>query len=374
MPHAPILRLSRLSRCSIRDTGAFWPRSSPVLPFRPGARRGERCGRATLRILQPGGYTFVPMRLAASVLVAIALASSGAVAVTAQSRTPAPSSSDAPPEMAPCSISALQRHVSSASSENGDALTRLALQQAKWKAQRPTSYRLCVATLNPLLFTLTETEVVGGMIRVARQASNIGPLKEPLEAEHWSASAGLSVEMLFDRVERALTSMQAPLRPGYPRLVTTTRYDRTFGYPVHTHTGPAPSARIADLDVTTLIRLTPWPAVPLTPASSGEVYLLPRRGRIVHPDRIYDSLLGLVPTESEAAIRTLWPALASTILAHGNARHWKRLNWTPQTGMAGTILGTFKHPSGQSLYLMAFHHNDQTLYLPIEMNGVAVSR
>jgi hypothetical protein len=41
--------------------------------------------------------------------------------------------------------------------------------------------------------------------------------------------------------------------------------------------------------------------------------------------------------------------------------------------MEGTIPGTFKHPSGRSIYLMAFQYNE-TLYLPIDMNAVAVSR
>ena len=51
-----------------------------------------------------------------------------------------------------------------------------------------------------------------------------------------------------------------------------------------------------------------------------------------------------------------------------------RFNWTPQNGMEGTILGTFKHPSGSSIYLMAFEYNDETLYVPIEMSAVAASR
>jgi hypothetical protein len=328
-----------------------------------------------LGFLNPRRYTSEPMRLSASVLVTIALVSSSAAVVTAQSRTPTTVLPDASQAMAPCSVSALQRQVLNASSGNGDVLRNLALQQEKWKAQQPTSYRLCVVTLNPLLVTITETDVVRGMIRVARQASGFGALKDRLEAEDWSPSAGLSVEMLFDRLQRALTNMQAPLKPGESRFVTTASYEPTFGYPVQTYTGPIAGARIADADVTTLVRLTPSPAMPLTPASSGEVYPSPTRGRIVDPGRIYASLLGFVSPESDAAIRALWPALANTILEHGNANYWKRLNWTPQAGMEGTILGTFKHPSGRSIYLMAFqYNNDETLYLPIEMNAVAVSR
>jgi hypothetical protein len=59
---------------------------------------------------------------------------------------------------------------------------------------------------------------------------------------------------------------------------------------------------------------------------------------------------------------------------HGNVTYWERLNWTPQAGLEGSILGTFKHPSGRSIYLMAFQYSNETLYLPIDMDAVAVDR
>jgi hypothetical protein len=131
--------------------------------------------------------------------------------------------------------------------------------------------------------------------------------------------------------------------------------------------------RVFDADVTTLIRLTPLPATALTPPSTGEVYSSPVRGRIVNPLHIYSTLLPFSP-ESETAIRTLWPTQADTILAHGHLGYWERLHWTPEAGMEGSILGTFKHPSGQSLYLMTFQYNNETLYVPINMGAVAVSQ
>jgi hypothetical protein len=122
----------------------------------------------------------------ARALVTLALASSAAAVIAAQSGTPTAAGAS----QEPCTVNTLLRQASNTSPQDGDALRILANQRTKWKAQQPTSYRLCVVTLNPLLVTITEADVVEGVIRVARQASNPGARKDRLDADDWAPVRG----------------------------------------------------------------------------------------------------------------------------------------------------------------------------------------
>jgi hypothetical protein len=147
------------------------------------------------------------------------------------------------------------------------AFGALASQQVKWQARQPASYRLCVASFNALLIVLTETDVVQGKVRVARQVANERALKARIEADDWSPSQGKTVEMLFDDLRQRFIEAIAPKQPEY-RFVTTVVYDQTFGFPAETNTNPAPGTDLADAGVATLVALTPSPAEPLPPPSS----------------------------------------------------------------------------------------------------------
>jgi hypothetical protein len=84
--------------------------------------------------------------------------------------------------------------------------------------------------------------------------------------------------------------------------------------------------------------------------------------------------LGFDLNDLEDRIRRLWPKEAPTIIERGNISYWTTVNWEPRLGMLGTILGTFKHPSGRLLYLMEFSHDGVSLYCPFELNGVELTR
>jgi hypothetical protein len=85
------------------------------------------------------------------------------------------------------------------------------------------------------------------------------------------------------------------------------------------------------------------------------------------------TLLGFWFKDIDDRIRLLWPQRAATILERGNTMYWNKVKWMPQQGMVGTILGTFKHPSGESLYLMEFRHNGDVVYYPIAAEGVVLT-
>jgi hypothetical protein len=122
-----------------------------------------------------------------------------------------------------------------------------------------------------------------------------------------------------------------------------------------------------------LVGVTPSPTVRLEPVSPGEVYDTPTRGRIVRTGVGYYTLLGFWFDDIDDRIRLLWPQRAATILERGNTMYWDKVEWIPQQGMVGTILGTFKHSSGKSLYLMEFPHNGDLVYFPIAAEGVVLT-
>ena len=167
--------------------------------------------------------------------------------------------------------------------------------------------------------------------------------------------------------------MEAPSGNGV-RFVVEPTYDRQWGYPAYVYHGPDRNSvgRIFDADVSMLIRVTPSPAVRLEPVAAGEAYSMPTRGRIVRTDVAYYTLLGFLFKDIDDRIRLLWPQQAATILERGNTMYWDKVEWIPQQGMVGTILGTFKHPSGKSLYLMELRHRGDVLYFPIAAEGVVL--
>jgi hypothetical protein len=278
-----------------------------------------------------------------------------------------------------CTLNQLQRQTSAlarASSTTDlspdDVLRELATQRRKWAMQQPASYRLCVITVNPLLYTVREVDVEHGKIRVAREAQGMAAVDGRLDARAWSPSRGLTVEDLFDEIQRGLTQPAALARSNGIRFVVIPTYDSQTGYPIRFYSGPdqASLGRVFDADVDTLISLTPLPTVGLEPVSAGDVYNPPKRGRILRPLSVYFTLLGFLSPDHDDRIRSLWPGLAPLILKRGNNGYWREVNWAPQRDMVGRILGTFKHVSGRSLYLMAISHNGEDLYLPIEMSAV----
>jgi hypothetical protein len=251
-----------------------------------------------------------------------------------------------------------------------DAVQELTAQRKRWQSQQPATYRLCVLTLNPLLRTVTEVDVVQGKVRVARRSQSREAVLGRASSDDWSPDVGITVEDLFNRVEGGLAPSPAD-RAGL-RFVVKPSYHPRLGYPVSIYSGPdsASAGRIFDADVTTLARVTPSPKVPLRPATPGEVYGTPKRGRITRPGAAYHTLLGFGSTEDDDRIRLLWPKLASAIIQRGNTTYWDRVKWQPKPGMVGSVVGMFKHSGGQSVYLMEFSHNGETIYYPTGIGGV----
>ena len=58
------------------------------------------------------------------------------------------------------------------------------------------------------------------------------------------------------------------------------------------------------------------------------------------------------------------------IISRGTSPYWKTVGWTPRPGMIGNIIGTLTHPSGESLFVMEFRHDDRTIFYFTERSGV----
>jgi hypothetical protein len=263
---------------------------------------------------------------------------------------------------------------SSAESMN-ERLRQLAAQRARWRSQQPASYRLCRITLNELLTTITEVDVLQGKVRIARHAEMTAVERRAASGE-WSPDAGVTVDDLFDQIQRELARPEVLSDKDGLRFVVEPSYDPQWGYPMRIYSGPDRSAAmfVFDADVLTLVRITPSPTVPLQPVSAGEVYTTSKHGRITNPGLAYDALLGFIFKDIDDRIRSLWPAQAAAILKRGNLMYWDAVKWQPKAGMVGNILGTFKHPDGRSVYLMAFSHNGEDIYCPIGTEAVTLMK
>ena len=256
-----------------------------------------------------------------------------------------------------------------------DRLLELARQRRRWQAEQPATYRLCVITLNDLLTTVREVDVVGGEIRFARGASGRHAGLEPLGPDEWAPDPGVTVEGLFDQIERGLRQLLLPPADskdqGRHRFLVVPTYDRQQGYPTTIATAPdAPPGTVFDADVLALVRVMPSPVDPLTPVLIGEAYSDVRQARITRRLSIYDTLFGFGSPAHDDRVRVLWPDLWPTILERGNATYWRKVGWRPQAGQVGRLLGTVKINSGATIYLMELDHNEAPLYLPIMKDAV----
>lgn len=255
-----------------------------------------------------------------------------------------------------------------------ERLLELARQRRLWNGQQRASYRLCLITLNALLTTAREVDVVDGRVRIARGAWGRRAGQGQLTSQEWAPDAGVTVEGLFDQIERGLRRMLVPAgkdAPSYERFVIAPTYDRQLGYPVAISSAPDPAVGIVyDADVLTLISVSALPDDPLPPISIGRVFADVRPARITRPLATYHTLLGFASREQDDRIRSLWPDLWPTILERANTTYWTKVGWKPRAGQLGRLLGTVKIDSGATIYLMELQHNGAPLYLPIATDAV----
>lgn len=241
--------------------------------------------------------------------------------------------------------------------------------RARWRSSRLTYYRLCVATFNPLLATVTESDVRDGAVLVARHAAAIPGLYPDRDPGEWAPSEGSTVEALFTKIEDALRGPDVGARSFDIRYKVSASFDPSLGYPTSISLYPA-DAGIIDAEVSMRITLTDAPRVPLTAPSAGQAYPSPRRARVVRTVVGYDTLFGFGSEGAATNVRRVWPQRADEIVARGSSRYWDTVGWKPRPGMVGNVIGAFKHPDGQSLYLLELDHLGTTIFYPIATGGV----
>ena len=234
--------------------------------------------------------------------------------------------------------------------------------RARWRTNPIPYYRLRLTTMNPLLVTVTESDVRDGSVVVARGSRGMPGLGERPGSGNWGASDGQTVETLFQLIEDALRR---------PREVVSATYDARRGYPTRIYTGPA-SSDVFDADVSFTVELIESPATPLIAPSPGEAYKLPVSARLVDVGVVYSSLFGFGSSEAERLVRRVWPGRADEIASRAAAPYWESVGWKPRTGLVGDIIGTITLPSGVTVYVLEFRHDGRTLFLLIEKSGVQV--
>ena len=231
--------------------------------------------------------------------------------------------------------------------------------RARWRTDTIPHYRLRVTTDNPLMVTVTESDVRNGSVVVARGASGIPGLGARPGSRNWGPADGQTVEALFQVIEDALQR---------PDSVVSARYDARRGYPTHIGTGPV--AMIMDAGVSFTIELTESPAVPLVAPSPGEAFRSPWPARLVDLGVMYSTLFGFGSNAAERLVRRVWPNRADEITSRGAAPYWESVGWQPRAGLVGDIIGTLTLPSGVTVCVLEFRHNGRTLFLLIEKSGV----
>lgn len=242
--------------------------------------------------------------------------------------------------------------------------------RARWKANPVSYYRLRVSTMNPLLYTVRESDVRNGTVLVARQSNGMPSFSEFPVGTNWGPFDGETIDTLFQLIEDGLN------RPGekvggrlLPNVVLA-RYDARRGNPTSIYLGPPAEAQVMDADVSYTVDLIESPATPLVAPSPGEAYKLPVRTYLVNPDQRYSSLFGYGSDEAARIVRRVWPKLAEEIISRGTDTYWESVGWTPRMGMGGDIIGTLTLPSGVSTYVIEFQHKGRSLYLIVEKSGV----
>lgn len=244
------------------------------------------------------------------------------------------------------------------------ALRQLEAARARWRARPIPYYRLRVETFNPLLRTVTESDVRNGVVVVARGADGMPGVGLEPGAGPWGPSNGETVETLFDMIER----MEKGARRVASRVSAT--YDARRGYPTGIYSEPL--ERVFDGTAIFSIKLTVSPAVPLSPVSPGEAYRVPVPARLLDPGRVYDAVSGSV--DVKRLVRIVWPSRGDEISRRGTSFYWNSVGWKPTAGLAGDIIGTLRLPSSKVVYVLEFQHNGGTLYLLAEKQAVQIAR
>jgi hypothetical protein len=241
------------------------------------------------------------------------------------------------------------------------AVQRLILEnRALWRKRGTKDYRLCVATLNPLFMSLSETDVRGGVVTVARLSSGrLGSI-----GLGWAPFAGTTVEKLFEQI----VSLTRERREG-PSFGIAVTYDQRFGYPTLIGFAPIDPTAILDADVAWQIALTPSPRVALEPASAGEAYSTPRLGRVVRLGQEFDLLIEH-DADTRDRIKALWPDRAVEILENVSCASLPEFGRPLPPDLIGNALGVFRHPGGELLYLMEFRSGNRVGYCPMRMDAV----
>jgi hypothetical protein len=168
--------------------------------------------------------------------------------------------------------------------------------RARWRTNTIPHYRLRVTTDNPLMVTVTESDVRNGSVVVARGASGIPGLGARPGSRNWGPADGQTVEALFQVIEDALQR---------PDSVVSAVYDARRGYPTHIGTGPV--AIMMDAGVSFTIELIESPPVPLVAPSPGEAFRSPWPARLVDLGVMYSTLFGFGSNAAERLVRRVWP-------------------------------------------------------------------
>ena len=245
--------------------------------------------------------------------------------------------------------------------------------RARWRANPIAHYRLRVSSFNPLHRSVTESDVRNGSVLAARGSSGMPGVDAKPGSGSWGPFDGETVETLFQRIEDALRGPGLDFGGQRIPFVVSATYHAGRGYPTRIHIGPA-SMEVYDADVSIEIELIEAPATPLIAPSPGEAYRTPVAARIVNPGVAYDTLFGFGSDEAARIVRRVWPQRADEIIGRAADPYWRSVGWVPRAGLLGDIIGTFTLPSGAVLYLLEFHHNGRTLFLPIEKSGVMLVR
>jgi hypothetical protein len=231
--------------------------------------------------------------------------------------------------------------------------------RARWKADPIPYYRLRVETSNPLMYTVTESDVRNGSVLAARHSSSMPGDGPP--GFSWGPSDGYTVETLFELIESELKK---------PDLVTVARFDARRGYP--TSIGLGPAVLTFDGDVAFDVTLIESPATPLVPPSPGEAWASPRPARIINTGERYSGLFGYGSDEHARLVRRVFPKRADEIISRGTDVYWESVGWKPQEGQVGSVLGTLTLTSGLSIYVVELQHDGRSLFLLICKCGVAL--
>jgi hypothetical protein len=139
----------------------------------------------------------------------------------------------------------------------GKGLRDLSAGRARWMAHPVSYYRLRVETDNPLLHTVTESDVRNGTVLLAHKAGWVPGFRhgDKPGAHDWSESKGQTVEGLFQMIDGLL---HQPANTD--RFDVFVIYDSKRGYPRSIWTG---RPELIDSNVEQSITLIASPKTPL---------------------------------------------------------------------------------------------------------------